>query len=70
MNEPPAARETPLVVVSADSHVGPLLSDLREYSPERARRAFDEFVQDFLAAAGTAGFFGDDVASPERDAPW
>ncbi len=33
-----------LIVVSSDTHIGPLLSDLREYCPARYLQTFDEFV--------------------------
>jgi predicted TIM-barrel fold metal-dependent hydrolase len=39
-----------VVVVSADSHVGPRLEDLREYCPPDWRDEFDEFVRGFRAA--------------------
>jgi predicted TIM-barrel fold metal-dependent hydrolase len=41
----------PLVVVSGDSHVGPLLEDLEPYCPSTWREEFDTFVADFRAAA-------------------
>jgi predicted TIM-barrel fold metal-dependent hydrolase len=41
----PTADDTPLVVVSCDSHVGPLLRDqLRDYCPQAYLEHFDAFV--------------------------
>src|SRR3954470_15536203 len=57
---------THAVVISCDSHVGPLLTDqLRPYCPKKYLDAFDEFIERYRAqqAAMTSGFGGDSVAS-------
>ena len=36
--------DAPVVVVSSDTHIGPLLSQLREYCPEAYLEQFDEFA--------------------------
>jgi predicted TIM-barrel fold metal-dependent hydrolase len=40
-----------LIVVSADSHVGPRLEDMRQYCPRPYRDDFDRFVTDFRASS-------------------
>src|SRR3954463_16745619 len=34
-----------LVLVSSDTHIGPLLSQLREYCPKKYLETFDDFVR-------------------------
>jgi predicted TIM-barrel fold metal-dependent hydrolase len=47
----PVGRDTPLILVSADTHVGPLLVEqLRDYCPQRHLEAFDEFAATWQAA--------------------
>ena len=41
----------PLVVVSSDTHIGPLLREqLRDYCPDRYQREFDEFAEHVATA--------------------
>jgi predicted TIM-barrel fold metal-dependent hydrolase len=42
--ESPAVRDEPLVVVSADGHVAPLLEGYREYCPADRQQDFDEYI--------------------------
>src|SRR2546425_27017 len=55
---------TPLVIVSSDTHIGPLLKDqLRSYCPATHLRAFDDYIEQWrlaqearIQAMGGSGF--------------
>src|SRR5262245_35562192 len=49
------ASSAPLVVVSADSHIGPLPEDLRRYCPSRYLDDFDAFMAVAAEHVGTVG---------------
>ena len=51
-----SAYTQPLVVVSADTHAGPLLKEqLRAYCPQRYLAAFDDYVRETSSSGGAAG---------------
>lgn len=59
----------PLVIVSADCHIGPrLVEDLRPYCPFELRREFDAYVRDGGRSSGR--YIEQSGADDGEDAPW
>src|SRR6185436_17410326 len=48
-----------LVLVSSDTHIGPLLSQLREYCPKKYLEPFDDFAADIEQQKQSMGRFAE-----------
>ena len=57
--------DTPVMVFSADTHVGPRMEDLRAYCPKQYLEVFDEFAASEYANAAVNGAFFEQMFSDE-----
>jgi predicted TIM-barrel fold metal-dependent hydrolase len=61
--------DRPLVIVSADCHIGPrLVEDLRPLCPPELRRAFDAYVDDSGRSRGR--YVEHEATTSDRHSPW
>lgn len=57
--------EAPIMALSADTHVGPRMQDLRPYCPQGYLEAFDQFCQTRLSKASVQGAIFEQTFSEE-----
>ena len=51
-----------LILVSSDTHIGPLLSQLREYCPKKYLEQFDAFASDIEVQKQSMGRFAGETS--------